>query len=132
MTRIRLVIFAAIALVLAASTAWSQNDSTPKKRLHSPAAVRGIIGGEAHNSYVIKAKRGNRMTVEISWRKEADNRAEFTVSESKDFSSGEQAAFGKPSDRGRKWSGRVPRTQDYYIYVVGHPTAHYRLIVRVK
>jgi hypothetical protein len=50
--------------------------------------------------------------------------------ESPDFFEGAQVAFGSASDRGRHWSGKVPRTGDYYIYVLAHPTAHYTLHMR--
>src|SRR5215468_8697971 len=60
------------------------------KRLRTPATVKGLIGGESHNSYVIHAREGQVMTVQISWRPAhdqalGDNRAEFFVSESPDF-----------------------------------------------
>lgn len=123
----------ALAIVLlAANSCWAQDDTTQKRRLRSPETVRGLIGGESHDSYVIQARKGRTMTVQISWRRVDDNRAEFTVSESSDFFNGGEVAFGKTSDKGKRWSGRIPRTRDYYIYVVAHPTAQYTLRVRLK
>ncbi|HYO99980.1 MAG TPA: hypothetical protein VER76_07300 [Pyrinomonadaceae bacterium] len=72
------------------------------------------------------------MTVQISWRREGDNRAEFTVSESSNFYNAEQVTFGRESNNGRRWTGKIPDTRDYYIYVVGHPTARYTLRVTVR
>lgn len=126
-------LFAAItALLLCANIASAQEDTTPKKRLRSPAITRGLIGGESHDSYVIRARRGRTMTVQISWRREGDNRAEFTVSESSNFYNAEQVTFGRESNNGRRWTGKIPDTRDYYIYVVGHPTARYTLRVTVR
>lgn len=118
-------------LLLAANVAWAQEDTTPKKRLRSPATVKGFIGGESHAGYVIRARKGQTMTVQISWKRKADNRAEFTVSESANFSAAE-VAFGKMATNGRRWSGKVPKTGNYYVYVVAHPTANYTLSVTVE
>jgi len=127
------LLFIALAtLLLAANATWAQEDTAPKKRLRSPATARGTIGGEAHDSYVIRARKGQRMTVRISWQRVDDNRAEFTVSESANFFNGPQVGFGKASNNSKRWSGKIPRTANYYIYVVAHPTAKYTLRVRLK
>ena len=129
---ISLVLIALATILLAADVTWAQDDTTPKQRLRSPATARGLIGGESHDSYAIRARKGQTMTVQISWRRKEDNRAEFTVSESPNFFNGAQVDFGKASDEGKRWSGKVPRTGNYYLYVVAHPTAHYTLRVTVK
>jgi hypothetical protein len=121
-----------VALSLATAPALAQQDTAPKKRLRNPATVRGFIGGESHDSYVIRGRKGRTMTVRISWRREGDNRAEFTVSESPDFFGAEPVTFGKESDDGKRWAGKLPRTRDYYIYVVAHPTAQYTLRVTIR
>ncbi len=72
------------------------------------------------------------MTVQITWRREGDNRAEFTVSESPNFFSSQNVNFGKKSGDDKRWRGRIPRTRDYYIYVVAHPMADYTLSVKVR
>ena len=95
-------------------------------RLKSMVPVNGIIGGESHDSYVIRARKGQILTVSLSWQREDDNRASFTVSESPDFS-GAPAKFGNRSDEDTKWAGTVPRTGNYYVYVVAHPSARYTL-----
>ncbi len=134
LSRASLLLLALATLLLAAGVAAAQEemtlkDTTPKRRLRSPASARGFIGGESHDSYVVRARRGQTLTVRISWRREGGNRAEFSVSESPDFYTAEPAEFGAAS--GRRWSGKVPRSGDYYIYVVAHPTARYTLRVRV-
>lgn len=118
-----------VTLILIAQNASAQNDAAPKKRLHSPAIVKGIIGGESHDSYVIKARKGQIMTVHITWRRKGDNRAEFTVSESDDFFNAEPVEFGKSPNHDERWRGKITKTRDYYIYVTGHPEAHYTLKV---
>lgn len=120
-----------IATLLVCAHTASAQDPYPKTRLRSPAVVREGIGGEAHNAYVIRARKGQRMTVQISWIREGDNRAEFNVSDSGDFN-GESRSFGKTSGDGKRFTGKIPRTGDYYIYVVAHPSAEYTLRVRVR
>jgi len=106
------------------------------QRLRSPAAVKGFIGGESHDSYVIRARKGRIMTVKLSWRRERNgpeyNHAEFYVSNSGDFGGDSRVTFGRDSKDGKRWSGTIPSTGDYYIYVMAHPTAHYTLRVSMK
>lgn len=102
------------------------------RRLRSSASVRGLIGGESHDSYVIHARKGSLLTVRLSWRREGENRASLTVSESPDFYAGEPAKFGTEDDSGQRWTGRVPKTGDYYLYVVAHPSAQYTLKANVR
>ena len=127
-----LFLVATVILIFTATASQAQDDSTPKQRLRSPATVRGGIGGEAHDSYVIRARKGQTMTVQISWRREGDNTAGFTISKSSDFFSAEPIDFGNESDGGKRWSGKIPTTGNYYIYVTGHPIAHYTLRVKLK
>jgi hypothetical protein len=94
--------------------------------------VRGFVGGESHDSYVIRARKGQALTVRLSWRREGDNRASLSVSEAPDFYSAEPAKFGTEYDGGRRWEGRIPKTGDYYIYVVAHPSARYALKVSAR
>ena len=125
-----LLLIALATLLLTANIAWAQDDTTPRKRLRSPSTVKGFIGGESHNSYVIRVSKGRILSVQISWRRAGENNAQFTVSESPNF--GGQVEFGKESDKGKRWSGKIPRTGNYYIYVMAHPTAYYTLRITVK
>ena len=106
--------------------------STPRRLRRLDHSVRGFIGGEAHDGYVVRARKGSVLTVRLSWQREGDNRASFAVSESPDPYTGEPVKFGSDYDDGRRWVGRIPRTGDYYIDVVAHPSAHYTLHVSVK
>ncbi len=107
------------------------------QRLRNPSTVRGLIGGESHDSYVIRARKGQILTVQISWRREhhkelGDNHAEFFVGDLPDYDGGGLVKFGKESNDGRRWSGTIPKSGDYYIYVNAYPTAHYVLRVTLK
>ena len=110
----------------------SAAETSPLRRLRSRAPVRGFIGGESHDGYVVRARKGQTLTVRLSWRREGENRASLAVSQSPDFYSGELAKFGAEYDDGSRWAGRVPRTGDYYVYVVAHPAARYTLKVSVR
>jgi hypothetical protein len=123
------VFVSAFLFAPAAGVMRSQVDISPT-RLRSPATVKGFIGGESHDRYVVRARKGQIMTVRISWRREGDNHAEFGVQDSRDFD--HYVEFGKASDDGRLWRGNIPKTRDYYIDVVAHPSAHYTLRVTVK
>jgi hypothetical protein len=112
--------------------AVAQVETSPPRRLRSPAPVSGFIGGESHDGYVVRARKGQTLRVRISWRREGDNRASFSVNESPDYYSAEPVKFGNESDNGKRWDGRVPRSGDYYIDVVAHPSAHYTLRVIVE
>ena len=131
--RTSLLLVPLATLLLAANLAGGQECT---QRLRSPAIVRGFIGGESHDSYVIRARKGQIMTVQISWRHEhnelGDNHAEFFVGELPDFDGDGRVKFGKESNEGKRWSGKIPKTGSYYVYVTAHPTAHYTLRVTVK
>jgi hypothetical protein len=127
-----LFLVAITLLLLNVPISQAQEDTTPKKRLRSPATARGFIGGESHDSYVIRARKGQTMTVRISWRPEGDNSAGFSITGSRDFFAGEPINFGNATDDGKSWTGKIPRTGNYYIYVTAHPTARYVLRVRLK
>ena len=107
-------------------------DTTPKRRLRTPARVTGFIGGESHDSYVVRVRKGPVMTVQISWRREGSNRTEFHISESPNGYTGEPVSFGRDFNNGRRWRGKIPKDGDYHIYVVAHPTAHYTLKINVN
>jgi hypothetical protein len=109
-----LLLFVLATLLLAANLALGQEYT---QRLRSPAVVRGGVGGESHDSYVIRARKGRIMTVRISWRREhdkemGDNHAEFWVAELPNDGDA-IVKFGKETNNGKRWSGKVPRTGDY-------------------
>src|SRR6266496_6006081 len=88
-------VFGALLLTANIAAAQEVTDTTPKKRLRSQAIVKGFIGGESHDSYVIRASKGRTMIVRISWRREGDNRADTHGSESHNFSDSEPVTFRK-------------------------------------
>jgi len=128
--RLRLIHSLRLVLILSilATSAFAQPMAKPK-RVHAPATIRGLAGGEANVTYVVHVRKGQMLTVEISWKKEDDNTASFGMGTNKDL---EPVSFGMESNGGRKWSGRVPKTGDYFIEVVAHPSAHYVLKVTAK
>ena len=131
-SRFTLIAILTFAILIASGSASAQVDRTPKKRLTSPATVNGYIGGEAHDSYVIRAQKGRTLTVNISWRRSGKNRAEFSVSRSANFYTSSPVNFGAESNGGKRWRGKIRKTGNYYIYVVAHPTAKYTLRVRFE
>ena len=121
--------------LLAGKTAGAQEH--PPERLRSPATVRGVIGGESHHSYVIRVRKGQIMIVQISWRREHEeylrnNHAEFWIKDRPNEEGDGYVTFGKESNKGKRWSGKIPKTGDYYISVAAHPIAHYTLRVTVR
>ena len=129
------VLVGSLSIFLFAANIVHGQDHT--RRLHSPAKVKGFVGGESHDSYVIHARKGQVMTVEIAWARvhdkdNGDNRAEFFVGTLPNFDGDGQVKFGHESNNGKRWSGKIPKTGNYYIYVMAHPTAHYTLKVTTK
>lgn len=126
----RYFLFFAVIAILCSTAAVSQAQTErPPKRLRSPATVRGFIGGESQDHYVIRAGKGKTMTVRISWRQEGDNSAGFGVSPR---SGQDGESLGEESTDGKTWTARIPKTEDYIISVTAHPSAHYTLRVTVK
>ena len=113
---------------LLATSALAQ-PRTKVKRVHAPTTIRGLVGGESNDTYVVRIAKGRQLTIEISWKKEEDNTASFSVTDTRD---GGTISFGQESDGGRKWTGKVPKTKDYFIEVVAHPSANYVLKIKVK
>ncbi len=85
---------------------------------------------------MIRARKGQILTVKISWRRkhnneDGDNHAEFFVGELPNFDGDGRVKYGKESNKGKRWSDRIPKTGNYYIYVNAHPTARHTLTVTV-
>lgn len=128
-----LSMFTTAVLLAAAGVVSAQSPCLHTKRLNPPAATaKGFIGGESHNCYLIRASRGKTMTVKISWRREDDNNASFSVAKGTTPSNAEQVNFGRESNGGRTWTGKIPVTGNYLIDVVAHPSANYTLRVTVR
>jgi hypothetical protein len=106
------------------------------KPLPVQSTVRGRIGGESHDSYVIYARAGQTMTVNLNTDKSPEEdqqgRAEFTLSRFAGFFESEPVDFGQSTADGASWSGKIPETADYYLYIVAHPVADYTLQVSIE
>ena len=135
MFHLRKTILLAITAVIVglAVTAGAQDEPDPIKptRLHSPALVRDYIGGESHAVYVIRAKKGQTMTVIIQPQK-GETGAGFSVYRTRDVYESEAAGFGKTSADGRRFSGKVPVTRDYFIDIIAYPPSHFKLSVKLQ
>ncbi len=131
-TKICLTFFAVAILFLTAGAAPAQTAQVKKKRLQSPAAVKGFVGGESHDGYVIRARKNQTLKVQISWAGGGDKKAQFVISKSDDFFAGDLLEGGSETYDGKSQTRKIPVTADYYIYVTAHPTAKYTLKVTVK
>lgn len=131
LTKIGLNVFAALILLLTIGSAQAQTDSVEKVRLKNPATVTGEIGGESHDSYVIRVRKNQTLTVQITWKEKGDYTAHFVVSRSADFFAGD-VIRGISTYNEKNWHSKIKKTGDYYIYVTGHPVANYTLKVSVK
>lgn len=140
--RAALFLITLASLLMAADVTLAQ-EQEHSKRLRSPATARGVIGGESHDSYVIRARKGQTMTLQISSRpvpedkqepveNHGDNPAGFWVGELPGFDGNGYVRFGKKSNQGKRWRGKIPKTRNYYIYVSAFPTAQYTLRVTVQ
>jgi hypothetical protein len=121
-----------LALVIT-SLAWPQEYT---RTLRSPATIKGFIGGESHDMYVIHAHQGQSMMVELSWKIEhdkeiGDNHADLDIGGLPGFTQAPELKSGRNRKR-TIWSGKVPRTDDYQIVVTGYPSAHYMLKVKIQ
>ena len=130
-TKIGLTIFAAVILLLTVGGAQAQTDTVKKIRLKNPATVKGEIGGESHDSYVISVRKNQTLTVQITWKEKGDHSAHFVVSRSADFFAGD-VIRGISTYNEKNWYSKIKKTGDYYIYVTGHPVVNYILKVSVK
>ena len=130
-TKICLTVFASAILLLTAGSARTQTDSVEKVRLKNPATVKGTIGGESHDGYVIHVRKNQTLKVQINWKEKGDYAAQFVVSRSHDFFAGD-VIRGISTYNKKNRHSKIKKTGDYYIYVTGHPIANYTLKVSVK
>ena len=131
LTKIGLNVFALMILFFAVGNAEAQTDTVEKFRLKNPATVKGEIGGESHDSYVIRVRKNQTLKVQIDWKEKGDYRAHFVVSRSADFFAGD-VIRGISTYNEKNWYSKIKKTGDYYIYVTAHPIANYTLKVSVK
>lgn len=112
------------------STPCEKDDTAQvSKQLHmrrgkTSVAVKGFIGGESHDTYTFRARKGQRVTVKIMSRK---NTAGFSVS-----SAGGGEFPGNSSENNTKFTATVPETGCYSMMVVAHPDARYTLTLTIR
>lgn len=131
LTKIGLNVFATLILLFTIGSAQAQTDSVEKVRLKNPATVTGEIGGESHDSYVIRVRKNQTLKVQITWKEKGDYTAHFVVSRSDNFFDGD-VIRGISTYNEKNWYSKIKKTGDYYIYVTAHPIANYTLKVSVK
>jgi hypothetical protein len=131
LTKNCLMFFAAMILLLTVGGAQAQTDLVKKVRLKSAATVKGTVGGESHDSYVIHVRKNQTLIVQITWKEKGDYTAHFVVSRSDDFFTGD-VIRGIETYNEKNWRSKIRKTGDYYIYVTGHPVADYTLKVSSK
>ena len=129
-------LFGALALaVLAAGFVSAQQQEDKGVRLRSGgAAVRGFIGGESHNKYYVRARKGQTITVTIARRVKKDGNFNLTVSRSGDFMDAEPLGYGKETSGRRQlvWTGKARATGNYYFYTTAYPPTRYTIRVSVR
>ncbi len=118
-------------LFLTVSGAQAQTDPVKKIRLKNPATVKGTVGGESHDSYVIRVRKNQTLTVQITWKEKGDRVGHFIVSRSDNFFTG-GVIRGISTYNEKNWYSKLKKTGDYYIYVTGNPVVNYTLKVSVK
>lgn len=129
--KICLSVFASAVLFVSSASAQTPTDTVKKIRLKNPATVTGTIGGESHDSYVIRVRKNQTLKVQITWKEKGDRVAHFIVSRSADFFEGD-VIRGISTYNEKNWYSKIKKTGDYYIYVTAHPIANYTLKVSVK
>ena len=123
-------VFVSSLLVLLASILEGQT-SHPNKIAHlelkrNQALANGHVGGESHDQYSIFLTKGADITIQLRSPK---NAAEFLFSTSEPFRGAEQVRFGVADESIRSWTGTIPASRKYYIYVTAYPDSDYQLIV---
>lgn len=121
----------------------------PGKRLNlkndkGTLSVRGVVGGDSQDRYVINLTPGKKMTVTLQ---SDQNKGEFSLCDIKGgFGDSDKCVEGanaitKNATRSRRakynqfkrWVGKIPKSGDYGISVVAYPgSAKYTLIIKVE
>ena len=113
------------------SLALSQGPPEPVRlrfaRGKHTTTVRGFVGGEATDRYVVRLRAGQKLIVHAISRLKRTQVSVVSVVDDSDI-------VRKESDTDlTRWAGKVPRTGDYLIQVNVHPYAErYTLKVTVR
>jgi hypothetical protein len=98
------------------------------RRGRTSVTVKGFIGGESHDTYAFRARKGQRVTVKITSR---GNKAGFGIS-TKPFNEESGEFPGTTSQNGTRFTGTVPETGCFYLSVTAHPDARYTLTLTIR
>lgn len=93
------------------------------------ADAKGKVGGESHDHYSIRLEQGKQITITLRSRGDV---AEFMLSTQGPFRDAEPLRSDRMKQSKRQWSGSVPETGTYHIYVMAHPAAKYHLKIESK
>jgi hypothetical protein len=102
--------------------------ASAQERLRSGVAVRGEIGGESHTDYVIRARKGQTITVVVTRRVAKDGNFNLSVTR------GGQDVSGRETN-GRKqlvWTGKARATGNYHFDMTAFPTTRFTIRVTVR
>lgn len=91
-------------------------------RIHPPTVIVDTIGGDNHNVYVVRLRKGQRLRLKIVNQTKGAHVYFDTIWAITD------KRFGKDLSES-SWSGVAPKTGDYWIRVVAYPVATYKLKV---
>ncbi len=132
-------VLGALAITLLIVSFASAQEDTPKQKLRSGVWIKGAVGGEAHQGYVIYARKGQTITLQISRRLPKGGNFNLTVSRKANFFEAEGVKFGKETSNQRflRWTGKATASGNYYFYLTGYNPndpfiTNYKLMVRVK
>jgi len=124
----RLFMLSCLVVSLSLSTGVHAREKHARA-LQVPSSVRGFVGGESHDAYRFHGARGEHVGIRLASLRASAEGAEMIVSDSPTFGDAEPALGGTLSEDGAAWDGTLRRSGWLYIYVVAHPSAHYRLTI---
>ena len=131
MNLLKLLLAAALIGLTFTSSALSQDAPEPVRltfaRGKHTTTVRGFVGGEASDRYVVRVRAGQKLIIHAISRRKRTQVSVFSVADDSD-------TLRNDSDTDwTRWAGKVPRTGDYIIQVNVHPYAErYTLKVTVR
>jgi hypothetical protein len=114
-----------LASLLEAQTAHS-NKIAHLELKRNQAFAKGHVGGESHDQYSIFLTKGADVRIQL---RSPENAAEFLFSTGPSFRGAEQVRFGVADENIRSWTGTIPASRKYYIYVTAYPESEYQLSV---
>ena len=131
MNLLKLLLTAALIASTFPSPALSQDVPEPVRlrfaRGKHTTTVRGFVGGEATDRYVVRVRAGQKLIVHAISRLKRTQVSVISVDDDSDI-------LARQSDTDlTRWAGTAPRTGDYIIQVNVHPYAErYTLKVTVR